>query len=585
MRIQMHAATLAILPIFLVSALSFVPSPQPAPSNRRQAKSSPSALRRYTLTRASSFEQSVRNCLDEAVVLYQHCSLQESSTDEAVSIARDIGRLLYTATSNSTSRLTAKSPDKLSQQFDQAILRASQDPTVVPQVEALAFSYWKSTRINPAMNYKPTVFDSLLLSESTLRLQKLRQSLNDDGTSSAIPLYVAERDSPVERSLDVRDEMNMDFSAAFVDADRQTEKQPIEGESSTDDGESSATMVYEESVDDIQPIAQIAQDQTLRSNTDFSDDVDFVDVAIVGAGIAGLCAGAILNTIYGKKVGIYESHYLPGGCAHAFDRLASNNVTFTFDSGPTIVLGCSRKPYNPLRQVLDAIGQSVDWIPYDGWGMIENPGRDNELRWKVQLGENAFQEGPIKQYGTDATLAEFEKLRELTKGLVRGAVGIPAMAMRAGKYALVPLLRYLPALFDIVKQGEEFTRGTFKPYMDGPIFTVTDPWLRSWLDALAFSLSGLPASRTAAAAMAYVLYDMHRPNAALDYPRGGLGQVIDALVQGVEQGGHESKVNLRCHVVSIDSSPNGDRITGLTLRGEDCEGQTWRYQYRPDVVT
>ena len=64
-----------------------------------------------------------------------------------------------------------------------------------------------------------------------------------------------------------------------------------------------------------------------------------VDVAIIGAGIGGLCAGAILNTLYGKKVGVYESHYLPGGCAHAFDRKASNGMTFTFDSGPTILLG------------------------------------------------------------------------------------------------------------------------------------------------------------------------------------------------------------------------------------------------------
>jgi predicted NAD/FAD-binding protein len=82
-----------------------------------------------------------------------------------------------------------------------------------------------------------------------------------------------------------------------------------------------------------------------------------VDIAIVGAGIGGLSAGAILNTLYGKKVGIFESHYLAGGCAHAFERKAAvtvgvdnddnnnnNNqsqslLTFTFDSGPTILLG------------------------------------------------------------------------------------------------------------------------------------------------------------------------------------------------------------------------------------------------------
>jgi phytoene dehydrogenase-like protein len=302
--------------------------------------------------------------------------------------------------------------------------------------------------------------------------------------------------------------------------------------------------------------------------TDFHSrcETDNVDVAIIGAGISGLCAGAILNTVYGKKVGIYESHYIPGGCAHAFDRVTSNNTVFTFDSGPTIVLGCSRPPFNPLRQVLDAVGQNIDWIPYDGWGMIENPGKENEIKWKVPLGENLFQQGPIKRFGNETTLREFEGLRNITKSLVNGAVSIPTMAMRSGKYALLPLLCYIPALFDIIKQGEELTRGTFKPYIDGPIFTVTDPWLRAWLDALAFSLSGLPASRTAAAAMAYVLYDMHRPNATLDYPRGGLGNIIDALVKGVEQGKAGSKVFLRSHVESIDASLDGAKITGMTLK-------------------
>jgi hypothetical protein len=76
-------------------------------------------------------------------------------------------------------------------------------------------------------------------------------------------------------------------------------------------------------------------------------DEDEVDVAVVGAGIGGLAAGAILNTLYGKRVGVYESHYLPGGCAHAFQRMAATTtrgttegpLTFTFDSGPTILLG------------------------------------------------------------------------------------------------------------------------------------------------------------------------------------------------------------------------------------------------------
>ena len=321
-----------------------------------------------------------------------------------------------------------------------------------------------------------------------------------------------------------------------------------------------------------------------------NDEEEHVDIAIVGAGIGGLCAGAILNTLYNKKVGIYESHYLPGGCAHAFDTVVKTDngekVTFKFDSGPTIVLGCSKKPYNPLRQVLNAVGLSdeVEWIPYQAWGMIEKPKAEDELRWKVELGPDLFENGPLLEFGGEQAKQEFQELREMTKDLVSGAIEIPAMAMRSGKFVLIPLLRYLPALIGLIQQGEEVTQGTFGQYMDGPRFVVKNQWLRDWLDALAFSLSGLPASRTAAASMAYVLYDMHRAGAALDYPRGGLGTVIDALVKGVEQGDAKSRVNLKQHVDSIDTTPDGSIVTGLTLKngkkiiakdGVICNAPVW----------
>ena len=309
---------------------------------------------------------------------------------------------------------------------------------------------------------------------------------------------------------------------------------------------------------------------------------EIVDIAIVGAGIGGLCAGAILNTLYHKKVGIYESHYLPGGCAHAFERSVRHNknekLSFLFDSGPTIVLGCSKEPYNPLQQVLRAVGVDhlVDWIPYDGWGMIEHPDNPNkEKRWKLKVGPGHFEDGPLKQFASsdddddNDAIQQFNELREITKPLVTGAAEIPAMAMRPGSTALIPLLRYLPALFSIISNGVEASTGTFDPYINGPIYKVTNKWLRDWLDALAFSLSGLSADRTSAGAMAYVLFDMHRNGAALDYPKGGLGEVVKALVYGVEQSttkSNGSKVNLRHHVESIDTTEDGKRVTGLTVR-------------------
>ncbi|KAL7581694.1 hypothetical protein ACA910_022238 [Epithemia clementina (nom. ined.)] len=350
-------------------------------------------------------------------------------------------------------------------------------------------------------------------------------------------------------------------------------------------------------------IDPVQDDDTVEDNAEHGES-DLVDVAIIGAGLGGLCAGAILNTLYGKKVGIYESHYLPGGCAHAFTRKSSSKSggqTFVLDSGPTILLGCTVQEGqlpNPLQQVLQAIGRDKDvqWIPYNGWGMVEHPPRENNLddssntvRWKVELGPSKFQEGPLRQFGGPRAELEYQQLQEITKPLLAGA-NIPTMAMRSGPSALIPLLlRHFSTLVQLIQQGPESTTGTFAPYMDGPIFTVTDPWLRNWLDALAFSLSGLPASRTAAAAMAFTLSDMHKADgkASLDYPAGGIGSIVDALVRGVEQGSNLSKVHLRSHVERIEFSENGKRAAGITLAsgrrvvakdGVICNAPVWSFR-------
>ena len=57
-----------------------------------------------------------------------------------------------------------------------------------------------------------------------------------------------------------------------------------------------------------------------------------------------------------------------GGAAHGFTRRTKEG-TFHFDSGPSLFSGCSAPSDNPLRQVLDAVGESPEWATYDDWQM------------------------------------------------------------------------------------------------------------------------------------------------------------------------------------------------------------------------
>lgn len=105
--------------------------------------------------------------------------------------------------------------------------------------------------------------------------------------------------------------------------------------------------------------------------------------------------------------------------------------------------------------------------------------------------------------------------------------------------------------------------------------------LRSWLDALAFSLSGLPASQTGAAAMAYTLFDLHRENACLDYPRGGIGKISDVLMDVIKRTGSDVHLSQRVTNILVDDTTRARALqlsTGQVVkakRGIICNANIW----------
>lgn len=79
-----------------------------------------------------------------------------------------------------------------------------------------------------------------------------------------------------------------------------------------------------------------------------------------------------------------------------------------------------------------------------------------------------------------------------------------------------------------------------------------------------------------------MLNDMHRMGAALDYPVGGMGAIVEALVRAVEQGGHGSKVHLGQPVESIDcDEKDSSKVGGITVR---CGLETRQISARNGVI-
>jgi len=139
---------------------------------------------------------------------------------------------------------------------------------------------------------------------------------------------------------------------------------------------------------------------------------------------------------------------------------------------------------------------------------------------------------------------------------------VPAAALRGDFGAAATLGRFLGRLPPLLLNGLQF-QAPFADLMRKA--GVRSPFLRRWLDYICFVLQALPAETHPTAPVAYMLSDMHAPGAALDYPRGGMGELVQALARGVER--HGGRIRYGVHVDGIELSEGGRRAAGVRLRG------------------
>ncbi|PSC69857.1 carotene isomerase [Micractinium conductrix] len=286
------------------------------------------------------------------------------------------------------------------------------------------------------------------------------------------------------------------------------------------------------------------------------------DIVTIGSGIGGLCAAALLAR-YGCRVTVLESHYLPGGAAHSFEAAGG----YHFDAGPSFFAGLSGPPgksTNPLKQVLDAVGESVECITYDKW-VVYTPDRGSfECVCDAQVYADT-----IRRVGGEEAARQWAALEREMAPLQAGAALFPAAAIRGDVGMALTAARYGPGLLQAGLVANKLT-GPFSAIVDK---AVTDPWLRSFLDLECFVLSGMTAKDTICAEMAYMYLERNSGKSTIDYPLGGSGAIVDALIRGIEK--HGGRVLLRSHVEEVVVEDG--RATGVQLRSKNSGA-------RPEVI-
>jgi carotene isomerase len=270
-------------------------------------------------------------------------------------------------------------------------------------------------------------------------------------------------------------------------------------------------------------------------------------IIVVGSGIGGLVAGALLAR-YGKQVMVLESHGIAGGAAHSFTRQG-----FHFDSGPSFYCGLSADPdsVNPLRQVLALLGEEIPATAYDPLGHYHFPettlpifgDRDAYLKEIAKITPQGAQEMAALEA---QLLPLYEALRMIPNLLLRSDWQLFPLLVKFAPQALTKLLPQLPKLSQ--SAGQILDR------------TVQDPFVRSLFDLECFLLSGLKAQDTVAPEMAFMFGE--RSRSVIDYPMGGSGAIIDALVRGLEKYGGELRLNAHVEKIQVERG----RVTGVKLR-------------------
>jgi phytoene dehydrogenase-like protein len=266
------------------------------------------------------------------------------------------------------------------------------------------------------------------------------------------------------------------------------------------------------------------------------------DAVVIGGGIGGLTAGALLARA-GKKVLVAEAEARPGGFARALRR-----GPYTFDRADHLLFaGCEEAgPFGPglIDAVLRHLGVR-DRCQFVRMGDPMYEARFPDLTLSVPSGVEAYLEAHLRHFPGEA--AGLRRLVALSAAIFREFSAFP---VKPNLPDLLMMPRRFPTLF-------RYRNATMKQVIDREL---TDPRLKAAY-ATWWGWIGPPPSQASFLMWAAMMggYIHEGPH----YPLGSFQRLADTLAAGFTQAGGELLLGTRATRILAD----GRRVQGVVLEG------------------
>jgi prolycopene isomerase len=275
------------------------------------------------------------------------------------------------------------------------------------------------------------------------------------------------------------------------------------------------------------------------------------DAIIIGSGIGGLVTASQLAS-KGAKVLVLERYLIPGGSAGYFERSG-----YRFDVGASMIFGFGEQgTTNLLTRALEAVNMSLETIADPVQIHYHLP---NQLDLKVHRHYEGFiselsAKFPHERQGIRRFYDECWRIFNCLNSMELLSLEEPRYLTRVffqHPLACLGLVKYLPQnVGDLARRH------------------IQDPELLKFIDIECYCWSVVPADLTPAINGGMVFSDRHY--GGINYPKGGVGTIAQALADGLENAGGEIRYKARVTEIVME----GKRAVGVQLAsGETLYGR------------